>query len=128
MFIFNGGRWPGQPIIKDPNDVREMLEPSQKMNPSYGTLWWLNGRKYFLTHENPPNKIAGQYIPDAPFDLVAAVGLFDRAVFIVPSYDLVVTRIGFMGGIDSAPLEIHPFIDEFWKKLTPALPKNTSDK
>ncbi len=75
LFILNGGSWANQPIIKDSNDVREMLKPSQKMNPSYGILWWLNGQKYFLTHADPPIKIERQYIPSAPSDLVAALGL-----------------------------------------------------
>jgi len=123
LFILNGGRWANQPIIEDPNDVREMLKPSQKMNPSYGILWWLNGQKYFLTHEDPPHKVEGQYMPSAPSDLVAAVGLFDRAVFIVPSHDLVITRLGFMGIIDPAQMGRHPFFKEFWKKITLALPK-----
>lgn len=128
LFILTGGRWAGQSIFKDLNDVREMFEPSQKMNPSYGNLWWLNGQKYFLTPADPPLKIEEQLILSAPPDLVAALGLFDRAVFIVPSHNLVVTRLGFMGIIDPTPRENHPFFDEFWKKLTPALPKKAGDK
>ncbi|MBI4764696.1 MAG: serine hydrolase [Deltaproteobacteria bacterium] len=128
LFLLTGGSWAGQSIFMNLNDVREMFEPSQKMNPSYGILWWLNGQKYFLTPADPPVKIEQPLIPSAPLDLVAALGLFDRAVFIVPSHDLVVTRLGFMGNIDPTQMETHPFFDEFWKKLTPALPKKASGK
>jgi hypothetical protein len=93
------------------------------MNPSYGMLWWLNGQEYFLTSADPPLKIEQSKIPSAPHDLVAALGQFDRAVFIVPSHDLIVTRLGFIGIIDPTQMGTHSFLDEFWKKLTPALPK-----
>lgn len=128
LWILTGGSWAGQSIFKDSNAVREMFKPSQKMNPSYGKLWWLNGQKFFLNSADPPIKIEQQKIPSAPPDLVAALGQFDRAVFIVPGHDLVVTRLGFMGIIDPTPTEAHSFLDEFWKKLTPALPKKARDK
>ncbi len=128
LFILADGSWTGHSIIKDPNDVREMLEPSQKLNPSYGTLWWLNGQKYFLTPADPPKRIEHPRFPSAPLDLVAALGAFDRSVFIVPSHDLVVTRIGFMGIVDPDQMEKNTFFDEFWKKLAPALPKKAGVK
>lgn len=128
LFLLTGGRWAGQSIFKDSNEVWKMFEPSQKLNPSYGKLWWLNGQKYHLTSADPPVKIEQQKIPSAPLDLVAALGQFDRAVFIVPSHDLVVTRLGFKGIIDPNQMETHTFSDEFWRKLTPALPKKAVDK
>ena len=71
----------------------EALSPSTELNPAYGFLWWLNGQAWRLA-PRLPDRIEGPLIPDAPDDLVAMLGAQGRALYVVPSADLVVVRIG----------------------------------
>ncbi|NEX91766.1 serine hydrolase [Caulobacter sp. 17J65-9] len=61
-------------------------------NPSYGRLWWLNGGAYTVRAQAARSE--GQLIPAAPADLVGALGLFDRRLYVVPSRKLIVVRTG----------------------------------
>lgn len=61
-------------------------------NPAYGRLWWLNGGDYVIRPLAP--RAEGPLIKAAPADLVAALGAFDRRLYVVPSRKLVVVRTG----------------------------------
>ena len=60
-------------------------------NPAYGRLWWLNGSEWTM---RIAGRVDGQLIAAAPADMVAALGAFDRRLYIVPSRKLVVVRTG----------------------------------
>ena len=109
LLIQAGGDWDRQTIIADKDFLRESLQPSQKMNPRYGYLWWLN--QPYRT-----NKERTQMIPAAPDDLVAARGALGRKLYVVPSLGLVVTRLG------DQPEKA--FSNEFWKRIMAAAPNN----
>jgi len=113
LLILAGGKWNGNDLLRNPAYFRQMLTPSQPLNPSYGLLWWLNGQPRFqlagATVSQP-----GSLIPSAPRDLVAALGALDRKCYIVPSLGLVVTRLGDQTG--------EAFNNEFWKLLMKAVP------
>jgi CubicO group peptidase (beta-lactamase class C family) len=113
LLILAGGKWDRKDLLQNPNYFRQMLTPSQDLNPSYGLLWWLNGQRRFqlagATTSQP-----GSLIPAAPRDLVAAQGALDRKCYIVPSLGLVVTRLGDQTG--------EAFNNEFWKLLMKAVP------
>ena len=59
----------------------------------------------------------GGGIPAAPADLVAAQGARDRKLYVVPSLDLVVARLG-----DNGSREDSSFNDAFWERLIEAAP------
>lgn len=81
-------------------------------NPAYGRLWWLNGGAYV---ERPQAaRKEGSLIPAAPADLVAALGAFDRRLYVVPSRKLVVVRTG-------AAASDRDFDQQVWTKLMKAL-------
>jgi CubicO group peptidase (beta-lactamase class C family) len=61
-------------------------------NPAYGRLWWLNGSAY--TMRGVGGRRDGQLIPAAPADVVAALGAFERRLYVSPSRKLVVVRTG----------------------------------
>ena len=42
LFVQAEGQWQGKTIL-DRAYLRQMVRPSQDLNPSYGYLWWLNG-------------------------------------------------------------------------------------
>lgn len=113
LLILADGRWNGEPVIADRAYLRAALHPSQELNPSYGYLWWLNGQKEVA--RGAGRRVQGPLIPNAPPDLVAALGALDRKIYVVPSLELVVTRLGNVGGA--------AFDNEFWKLLAAAAPK-----
>jgi len=61
-------------------------------NPAYGRLWWLNGGAYAF--RAGAGRVDGPLIPAAPADLVAALGALDRKLYVVPSKNLIVVRMG----------------------------------
>lgn len=86
-----------------------------KTNASYGRLWWLNGGRETVTAGANSPRRAGELIPAAPTDMVAALGALDRKLFVVPSRKLVVVRTG-----QAAP--DREFNDKIWRLLTNAMP------
>ncbi len=107
LLVLAKGEWDGATIFADRDYLRDMLQPSQKLNPSYGYLWWLNGQEFALRGRR---RVPGSTVPAAPEDLVAANGALGRKVWVVPSRDLVITRLG-----DQPP--DRGFDNEFWKRL-----------
>jgi hypothetical protein len=105
LLILAQGMWAEKPIVEDREYLRSMLQPSQQLNPRYGLLWWIN--------------VDSRLIPSAPTDLVAAIGNMERNVYVVPSLELVVVRLG-----DSpAAAGQSAFMHEMWKRLMAASPK-----
>ena len=113
LLILAEGRFNGETVIADRDYLHAALRPSQKLNPSYGYLWWLNGQSEVA--RGGGERIKGPLIPTAPPDLVAALGAVDRKLYVVPSLELVVTRLGSATGPS--------FQNEFWRLLTEAAPK-----
>jgi CubicO group peptidase (beta-lactamase class C family) len=110
------GRWGGTRVVPE-GYARRALASSQQLNPSYGFLWWLNGK---TSHQLPgpaPHPIAGPLVPSAPADTVAALGAGDQKIYVVPSLDVVVVRQGFRAGGQLA------FDELWWQALARALPR-----
>ena len=103
-----------------------MLSPSQALNEGYGLLWWLNGSERpirLVPQGEPPNLTIGEVrsetrlAPDAPPDMVVALGALDRYLFVVPSWGLVVVRLGDSASNDLAD---QSFVADFWTHLARA--------
>ena len=92
LMIARGGVWQETDIVRDAEYVTEMLTPSQKLNPAYGLLWWLNGQSSWTLPGGSTG--TGSFVPSAPDDLVGALGASEQKVYLVPSLDLVVVRLG----------------------------------
>ena len=110
------GRWDDEDLLRNPDYFKRMLSPSTSANPSYGFLWWLNGKDRWVMGRNNTRATQGPLIPAAPDDLFAGLGALGRKVFVVPSLGLVLTRLG------DAPSE-EDFSNEVWKRLMKAAPK-----
>jgi CubicO group peptidase (beta-lactamase class C family) len=98
LLVLANGMWADQHAVVSSSYVRSMLDSSQRGNPSYGWLWWLNGKPTYKLPGSNPAPIRGPIIPNAPSDLAAALGALDQKIYIVPSLDLVVTRQGRAAG------------------------------
>jgi hypothetical protein len=79
LLILAGGQWENKPLIDDRRVFDEMFDSSRGINPNYGLLWWTN---------------TGGRWAYAPEGTVAALGAFNRFLFIVRGHQLVVVRIG----------------------------------
>ena len=93
LLIQNEGSWAGTPVLDDPFFFQEMINTSQNLNPSYGYLWWLNGKSSFKV---PGLQLSfnGSIHPDAPDDMFSAMGKDGQILNIVPSQGLVMVRMG----------------------------------
>jgi CubicO group peptidase (beta-lactamase class C family) len=111
QMILNRGIGPrGIRIISEPQ-LQAVFERSAT-NPAYGRLWWLNGGAFTIGVLG--QKRAGSLIPAAPPGLVAALGLFDRKLYVVPSERLVVVRFGVQA-------KDRDFDQQLWIRLSKAL-------
>ena len=120
LLVLASGTWANGRTVCDADFLRTALSPSQPANPSYGWLWWLNGKPSHQLPGASPQPIDGPLIPDAPGDLVAALGARDQKIYVVPSLDLVVTRQGGPAGARGA--EVSSFDNAWWQALMAAAP------
>ena len=93
LLILNKGNWNGNQIMNDANYFNQMVNTSQQINKSYGYLWWLNGK---TSHMLPSSQIVfnGSMNPNAPNDMIAAMGKDGQFLNVVPSQNLVWVRMG----------------------------------
>ncbi|MFD2585341.1 serine hydrolase domain-containing protein [Croceitalea marina] len=110
----NNGVWDGQTILGDATFLTDMKNTSQNMNQAYGYLYWLNGKDSYRV---PGSEIefSGKLIPNAPNDLYAGLGKNDQKLYIVPSEELVIVRMG--GDAGETLLGPSSFDNELWGLL-----------
>lgn len=113
LLILNRGNWNGNTIMTDTAYFNQMTNTSQALNPSYGYLWWLNGKSGFMV---PAVQFLfnGYFNTDAPADMFAALGSNGQMINIIPSQNMVWIRMG------NAPSSVQvPYLlnNEIWKKI-----------
>ncbi|WP_291865075.1 serine hydrolase [Maribacter sp.] len=114
LLASQNGNWDGEQII-DEEFFIESKTTSQSINPSYGYLWWLNGQsKYMLP--STQTEFAGELVPNAPTDMVAAMGKDEQRIYIVPSKNLVIIRMG-EATISGDNFALSSFDNVFWEKF-----------
>jgi CubicO group peptidase (beta-lactamase class C family) len=110
----------GRGLAVDPTFLRDMVRPSQALNPSYGLLWWLNGQPWFLAPK-VREPLTGPFFPGVPDDAIAALGANDRCCVVIPSLGLVVARAGAAAGERSAAGSA--FVRDLLARLVAAAPQ-----
>ncbi|HEU0135974.1 MAG TPA: serine hydrolase [Flavobacterium sp.] len=78
LLYLHNGNWNGEQLF-DESWVRYVTTPTNTSNGRYGAHFWLN---------------AGEHYPDAPRDMYSANGFQGQMIFIIPSRDLVIVRMG----------------------------------
>jgi CubicO group peptidase (beta-lactamase class C family) len=93
LLIQNNGEWDGTQILSDEDYFSQMINTSQALNESYGYLWWLNGKSSFML---PGTQFVfdGSIFPNAPNDVIAALGKNGQIINVVPSENMVWVRMG----------------------------------
>jgi CubicO group peptidase (beta-lactamase class C family) len=94
--VLRRGRW-GRGQLISRKYVRQMLRPSRRNN-AYGFLTWLNGRgRWVLPAVSGTDEGTGRVVPAAPWDLVFFAGLMEQRIYVIPSRDMVIVRLGVNG-------------------------------
>ena len=91
LLILRNGMWDDRQLISAAY-IKESTSTSQKLNPAYGYLWWLNGKASFKLAGGREGQ--GMLWPDCPADAFGALGAQDKKIYVVPSLDLIVARHG----------------------------------
>ena len=113
LLVLNKGNWNGTPVLKDSAYFTQMVNTSQALNPSYGYLWWLNGKSSYRV-PGLQFSFPGPLFPDAPADMFAALGKNGQFICIVPSQNLVFVRMGDSPGAGDVP---YLLCNDIWKKI-----------
>jgi CubicO group peptidase (beta-lactamase class C family) len=92
LLMSANGYWDGKDVLQDKAYIKQATSPSQQLNPSYGFLWWLNGGPFVARGSG--QKKPGRLLPSAPKDMYAAQGKLGRRLYVIPSQQLVITRLG----------------------------------
>lgn len=113
LLALNSGNWNGTQII-NPNYFHDATNTSQNINLSYGYLWWLNGK---ASYHLPQTQLefTGSIIPSAPKDMFCALGKNDQKIYVVPSKNLVIVRMG--NSADNTNFALSDFDDVLWQKI-----------
>ncbi|AOW20045.1 serine hydrolase domain-containing protein [Urechidicola croceus] len=113
LMIYADGKWEDTQIVSE-DFLTESTNTSQEINESYGYFWWLNGKSSFHLPQSQL-EFPGSLIPNAPSDMYAALGKNDQKIYIVPSKNLVVIRMG--ESAEGVNFALSSFDNELWEKI-----------
>ena len=113
LLALHDGVWSGDTVLP-PAYLEQAMMPSQDLNPSYGYLWWLNGQPEYQV-VTTQLVLPGPLIPSAPDDLVAGLGMNDQKLYVIPSQDRVVIRMGNDAG--EGVLAASSFDEQLWQRI-----------
>ncbi len=115
LLALNKGKWNNEQMINE-SFFTESISPSQNINPSYGYLWWLNGKTSFMM----PSKqtiYQGFLVPNAPADMYTAMGAKDQRIYVIPSKKMVIIRMGEASDSTNPNFAVSDFDNELWAKI-----------
>ena len=115
ILALNKGKWESEQILNE-NFFTESITTSQSINPSYGYLWWLNGKSNYMV-PGGQTVYPGKLVPDAPADMYAAMGAEDQRIYVVPSKKMVVIRMGDASDPQNPSFAVSGFDNELWQKI-----------
>jgi CubicO group peptidase (beta-lactamase class C family) len=114
LMMLNKGQWDQTSILSDSTYFNAQTNTSQNFNLSYGYLTWLNGKASYML-PTVQAVFPGMLVPNAPADMFSALGKNDQKVYVVPSQNLVVIRMGESAG--NVQLAVSSFDNELWGYL-----------
>lgn len=115
LMALNKGKWKTETIINEPF-FTESTTTSQSINPSYGYLWWLNGKSSYMV-PGGQTVYPGTLVPNAPSDMYAAMGAEDQRIYVVPSKNMVVIRMGDASDPANPSFAVSGFDNALWEKI-----------
>lgn len=119
LLILNNGEWNNEVIFSDHTYFNQMTNSSQQLNPSYGYLWWLNG-KSSAVFPGSSASLNTSTTPDGPASLISALGKNGQFIDILPEKKLVIVRMGDSPDGSLVPITLH---NEMWEILNDVIPQ-----
>ena len=113
LLILNKGKWNGSTILNE-NYFNSATTTSQNINLGYGYLWWLNGKANYHLPQSQLT-IPGSIIPNGANDMFMALGKNDQKIYVIPSKNMVVIRMG--DAADNVNLALSDFDNTLWQKI-----------
>ena len=113
LLMLNKGKWDAQQIVSE-NFYSQATNTSQSINQAYGYLWWLNGKSSFHLPQSQL-QFPGSIIPNGPADMFMALGKNDQKIYVVPSKNMVVIRMG--DAADAESMALSDFDNVLWEKI-----------
>lgn len=113
LLIYAKGLWENDRIVSE-SYLSNATNTSQNINEAYGYMWWLNGKS---SYHLPASQLEfpGKLIPNAPDDMYAALGKNDQKIYVIPSKELVIVRMGEAADEDNFALS--NFDNDLWSKI-----------
>jgi CubicO group peptidase (beta-lactamase class C family) len=115
LMVLNKGKWKTEQIINE-NYMNECTNSSQSINPSYGYLWWLNGKSSTMV-PGGQNVYQGTLVPNMPIDAYAAMGASDQRIYVIPSKNMVIIRMGNASDPQNPSFAVSGFDNALWEKI-----------
>jgi CubicO group peptidase (beta-lactamase class C family) len=116
LLALNNGKW-NEEIIINETYFKESTSTSQNINPSYGYLWWLNGKSNYMIPDSQ-TVFNGTLVKNAPYDMYAAMGAKDQRIYVIPSKNMVVIRMGEVADPNNPTFAVSGFDEELWTKIS----------
>jgi CubicO group peptidase (beta-lactamase class C family) len=115
LMALNKGKWKNETIINE-TFFNESISTSQNINPSYGYLWWLNGKTSYMV-PGGQTVYKSTLVPNAPSDMYAAMGAEDQRIYVIPSKNMVVVRMGEASDPANPSFALSGFDNDLWQKI-----------
>lgn len=115
ILALNKGKWENEQVLNE-NFFTESTATSQSINPSYGYLWWLNGKNNYMV-PGGQTVYPGTLVPNAPADMYAAMGAEDQRIYVIPSKKMVVIRMGNASDPANPSFALSGFDNALWQKI-----------
>ena len=115
LLALNKGKWNNEQVINE-TFFNESISTSQSINPSYGYLWWLNGKSNYMI-PGGQTVYPGTLVPNAPADMYAAMGANDQRIYVIPSKKMVVIRMGDASDPSNPNFAVSGFDNDLWGML-----------
>jgi len=115
LLALNKGKWMSEQVVNE-SFFTESTNPSQNINPSYGYLWWLNGKTSYMV-PGSQTVFQGTLVPNAPSDMFAAMGAEDQRIYVIPEKNMVVVRMGDASDPQNPSFALSGFDNALWEKI-----------
>lgn len=115
LLALHKGKWNNEQVV-DEAFFKESIAPSQNINPSYGYLWWLNGKDKHMVPGSQAT-FGGALVPNAPAGMFAAMGAEDQRLYVVPEKNMVVVRLGEVSDPANPRFAVSGFDAALWEKI-----------
>jgi CubicO group peptidase (beta-lactamase class C family) len=119
LLALNKGKWNNEQILNE-SFFSESTNTSQNINPSYGYLWWLNGKGSYMI-PGSQSIFQGNLITNAPGDMYAAMGASDQRIYVIPSKNMVIVRMGNASDPANPSFAVSGFDNALWQKINPVI-------